>query len=141
MQEPKRKSRTGLIVGIVVGVVLFAVLLCCGGLWLGKRMFDDQVKAALQENPVVTEHIGTIQEAEMDLEGTGNAEGEDAFVFRLRGSKGSGVVTAEIVTVDGDTEEVVSGTLRMDDGATYDLVPEEVTEDVSEPEEDAEDGR
>ena len=38
---------------------------------------------------------------------------------------GRGTVTAECITIDADTEEVASGTLKMDSGETYELVPDE----------------
>ena len=128
--EPTKKSRTGLFaflgcggcavlgaVGVVVAVyVLFA---------LGMGIFTDQVKADLSDNPVILEHIGLIEDLEVDLVGSFSAEGDDEFVFDIAGPKGRGVVKAVCITRDADTEEVVSGTLRVGSGEVFDLFPPE----------------
>ncbi len=48
----------------------------------------------------------------------------DVFVFEVKGAKGEGIVTAEFVTIDVDTEAVTSGEIKLPSGETYDLFPE-----------------
>ena len=121
---------------VVVGVVVLVIVVSVGsfGLW-GWNMFVEQTREALDANPVIAEHIGEIEEIEVDLEATGLAPGDDVFVFTITGSKGSGSVTAEMVTVDEDTEEIASGKLRLPDGQEIDLL--EGAEPVAEPGGDA----
>ena len=90
----------------------------------GMGIFADQVKTDLKENPVIIAHLGMIEDLEIDIMGSLAAPGSEEFVFRARGTKGRGEITAVCVTRDPETEEVVSGTLQMSDGEVYDLFPE-----------------
>ncbi len=126
--EPGRSSKKGLygLLGcggcavLGIAVVVFGSFLL---VWFGLGIFVDQVKTDLKENPVIVEHLGMIEDLEVDIMGSLAAPGEEEYVFRARGSKGQGEITAECVTRDADTEEVVSGTLQMSDGEIYDLFP------------------
>jgi hypothetical protein len=107
---------------LIVGFILLS-LVGIGGLgFRGWDLFTDQAKEALDKNSVILQHVGEIDRIEMDVTATGDAEGEDVFVFRVAGSKGTGVVTVEFVTVDVYTEEICFGTLRLSSGETYELL-------------------
>ena len=84
----------------------------------GWSLFSDQARAALQRDPVITEHIGTIAEMSVNFTATGEAEGSDEFVWDLEGDKGSGRVVAQLVT-DNDGEALAGGTLTMADGRSF----------------------
>ncbi|MHC4933390.1 MAG: Coa1/Tim21 domain-containing protein, partial [Planctomycetota bacterium] len=75
-------------------------------------------------NPVILEHIGRIESIEFDFMATGAAQGDDTLVFNLKGTKGEGVLTAEVITIDDEHEEVRSGFLRLPSGERVDLFPE-----------------
>ncbi len=129
---PRRKrTSTGCIVVVVVGVFLVLMTVCCGGVGLvsyfGLTLITDEVEGDLRDNPVIAEHIGSIQSFEMDWGGSFvEEEDDDTFVFRIRGSKASGIVTVVCEdTGNAEIAEVVSGTLQVDSGETYDLFPEE----------------
>lgn len=109
------------VILILAGCGFLIVAGCCGFAFWGWGLFTDQAKDALNANPVIQEHIGNIESIETDFTATGNAEGDDVFVFRIKGPKGSGVVTAEFISTGADSEEVRSGTLELDSGETYDL--------------------
>ena len=97
---------------IVLGVVV--LLVAVGAVaWLGLDLIAEQVKADIEDNPVIVEHIGRIESIELDLLASGDTPGDDTFVFELKGTKGNGVLTVEVVTVDDEHEEVRSGTLRL----------------------------
>ncbi len=121
------KANVPLIVGIVVGVVLL-LLVCGGGIYFifysGMGMLQQQVRADLEGNPVIAENIGPIATFEVDFGASMKVEGGDVFVFNVSGPKGTGVVVAECLTIDADTEQVVSGTLEMPTGEIYDLFPD-----------------
>ncbi len=110
---------------IIVAIITLIVLALVGfGFW-GWGLFAGQAKEALNNNAVILQHIGEIDRIETDFEATGEAPGDEVFVFKVEGSKGSGVVTAEFITVDADTERVESGTLQLASGEIYDLLEEE----------------
>lgn len=122
-----RRGGARAIVLILIGAVGTLVLVCCGGgalvLHLGMGEFAHQVQADLTDNPVIVEHIGEIESFTIKYGASFLEEGEDVFVFRIRGTKGAGTVTAECVSVSDDEEDVVSGTLELAGGETFDLFP------------------
>ncbi len=102
---------------------------------LGLDVFADAVETDLRNNPVIVEHIGRIEELEVDLKTSFSTEGPDDFVFRARGTKGSGLIHATCVTNDEGVEEVVAGTIQLENGETLDLFPEAPPEIPSDPDE------
>jgi hypothetical protein len=109
--------------GCAVVVVLATIFGGWALLRFGLGVFSGEVESELRSNPVITEHIGLIQEFEIDVGASFAAAGDEVFVFRVRGSKGSGLVTATCVTTDDGTENVVAGTLQLDSGETLNLFP------------------
>jgi len=142
--EGPRGDGTAKVLLILAALGGLAVVICCGvGAVMvyfvsdrfaefGEGMmgvineeFSSQVADELRDNPVMQERIGEIDQFEVDWDASMEAPGENEFVFHVRGSKGEGTVTADCITVSAEKEDVVSGTLEMDDGTTYDLFPEE----------------
>jgi hypothetical protein len=121
------------------GCAVIAVLVVIFGGWamvkLGLDVFAGAVTADLRDNPVIIEHIGRIEELEVELQASLSTEGQDDFVFRVRGTKGSGLINATCVTNDDGVEEVVAGTIQLDSGETLDLFPDVPPEPPPEPEE------
>lgn len=119
-----RKSDQKLIGCLAIAVV--ALVTVVGGvaalLFWGWGMYVDQVKSELNGNPVIQEHIGTIEDLSVNLVASSELDDENTFVFDVKGDKGEGVVTAELVSIDADTEELRSGTLELTTGETYDLL-------------------
>ena len=128
--QRRKRTSMGCIIVIIVGLFIVLVTLCCGGLGLlayfGFGMMTDEVESDLRDNPVIAEQIGSIQSFEMHWGGSFvEEEDEDTYVFSIRGSKASGIVTVLCDTDSAEIAEVVSGTLQVDSGETYDLFPEE----------------
>lgn len=125
---PRRSSATPWLLAFLLAGGLVA-LLCCGGaggvVYYGIDVFTDQVAANLRENPVIREHIGEIEDLDMNWLDSAEAEGDDEFVFHIRGTQGEGDVRLVSITRDTGAEDVVSGTLRMSSGEEYDLLPAE----------------
>lgn len=120
MIEEKRFKHWGKVAFLgIAWIVVSFVVSACGLL----DVFVDQVQADIEGNPVILRHIGTIDSMEIDWSATGEEPGEDVFVFRIKGSKGQGLLTAECVTVDADHEDVVAGKLELSSGETYNLFP------------------
>ncbi|MHC4959907.1 MAG: hypothetical protein ACYTGN_16200 [Planctomycetota bacterium] len=105
----------GLVIAIVVGVVAL-------GSW-GLDVIAEQVKLDIQDHPLILEHIGSIETIELDFTASAAQDDENAFVFNLKGSKGNGLLIAELETTDADTEKVVAATLRVASGKVIDLFP------------------
>ena len=109
------------------GCAVVAILGATIGGWivlsLGLAVFAGEVEADLRDNPVIIEHLGRIEEFEVDLGKSIVTAGEEDYVFRARGTKGSGLITATCVTNDSDVEEVVAGTMQLESGETLDLFP------------------
>ena len=78
--------------------------------------------ADIEDNPAILEHVGTIESIELDFMATGNESGDDVLVFQIEGSKSDAVLVVETKTIDGDTEEVTWGRLRMPTGEAHDLI-------------------
>lgn len=122
--NPWKKS---LLIGCGGCALILALAAVFGG-WIVMRfgfgVFADEVEADLRSNPVVREHLGRIEQFELDLSASIAAEGEEDFVFRVSGTRGSGLIVATCVTNESGVEEVVSGTIQLESGETVDLFPE-----------------
>jgi hypothetical protein len=116
-----------LVIGCSGCAVVFILAMVFGG-WalmkLGLGVFSDEVESELRSNPVIIEHVGRIEEVELDLSASVAEEGSEDFIFRVSGTKGSGLVTATCVTNADGMEEVVAGTIQLESGETLDLFPE-----------------
>ncbi len=129
------KKRRYLMMGCG-GCAIVAVLAMILGGWamfrFGFNVFASEVEADLRDNPVIVEHLGRIEEFEVDISASITTEGADDFVFRARGTKGAGLIRATCVTNYDGVEEVTAGTIQLDSGETHDLFPEkEVVVDES----------
>lgn len=109
------------VCGGVVALCLLLALLVGGLVALGWGEFRQQAQEALEREPAVREHLGTIEEIELDFLATGNAPGRDEFVFRVQGERGKGVVQAVFVSLGAEAEHVTEGRLCLDDGDCHAL--------------------
>ena len=111
------------------GCAVVVILAMVFGGWalmkLGLGVFSDEVESELRSNPVIIEHVGRIEEFELDLSASVAEEGSEDFIFRVSGTKGSGLVTATCVTNADGMEEVAAGTIQLESGESLDLFPEE----------------
>ncbi|NIL97029.1 MAG: hypothetical protein GTO62_07805 [Planctomycetales bacterium] len=129
---PRQRLGKGWIIGLsAVGAVVvtgFVLVVVAGFLLVrsGLQLVTDQVREDIQANPVILEQIGTIEEIELQIMASNLHPGDDVFVFKLTGSKDAGKLTAKVVTVDADTEQVNWGKLRVkSSGETWDLFPDQ----------------
>jgi hypothetical protein len=76
----------------------------------------------IEGNPVILEHIGVIVNMEIDFTGSVAEPRDDVFEFKIEGSKSGAVLVAEIITIDGEHEEVTWGRLTMPTGKKHDLI-------------------
>ncbi len=113
-----------------------AAALCLGlGVWGGKKLMNvaaEMIAEQVRDNPVILQHIGNIEKAELDLGATGATGGDETLVLRLTGTKGNGRLTAETQDDGQGNLEVVAGKLRLDDGQT--VVDLNIGGEPSEPE-------
>lgn len=133
----KPRPRFGLpgwLIALIAGCLLLILLFAGGVAWFigtGWHLFAGQAQTALQAQPAVQQHIGTIREMSVDLIATGEAPGGEEFVFRLEGDRGSGRVQATFVSLGAEQEIITEGELTLADGQRYEL------EDQSASDEDA----
>lgn len=124
----KKSSSAAWLIAIFVGLGGIFVLLCCGGavgfVWFGLNVIAEDIKAQLRDNPVVVEHLGQLQELEVDFTASSAIADNGTFVYRAIGSKGAGELTVKSITGPDGSEDIVSGVLRLPDGQTFDLFPD-----------------
>jgi hypothetical protein len=117
---PQRSSGCGWVVAILVGGMVLLLLAMAALATFGWSLFAKDAQAALQADPAIVEHIGTIRDMSVDITATGEASGSNEFVWDLEGDKGKGRVLAQLVTGD-DGERLESGTLTLPDGREFPL--------------------
>lgn len=116
------------LVAAALGAVAIGILFVSGAFFVGKMGLDlmaEQVRTEVQDNPVILEHVGEIEEIETDLGASANEAGANVFVFDVVGSMGSGRLTVNTVTVSAEREEVNWGRLRLESGEEHDLFPDQ----------------
>jgi hypothetical protein len=125
--EPKRSKKGAFFALGCGGCAVITFITIIGGGWFfvqfGMAVLADQVQAELQDNPVVIEHLGRIENFEMEMMKSMSTSIEDEYIFRAEGTKDSGVITAICITLDSETEDVTSGTLQVSSGEIFDLFP------------------
>jgi hypothetical protein len=103
------------------------MLLCCGGgigvMTFGLQVMSSEVKDQIRDNPKFREHIGEVQEFEMDWAASFGDEGEDTYRYRVRGTKGSGELTVKQRTGPDSNEVIDEAELRLADGTKVQVVP------------------
>jgi hypothetical protein len=113
--------------GCITGAIVTVVVLVVGGIWWGVGMYLGQAQTAVENNPVVIEHIGVIQDFDLDLTATGELP-DDIFEFDIKGSKANGTVQLATEGDGPDSERIVQGKLILDSGEEFDLMDVEIKE-------------
>ncbi len=136
-QAPPKNSNKKWLVGCGI-VGLLGMLICCGGVayfaYKGPQMLTDAVNAAmagelqaqLSTDATVQDQLGEIESLEFDFAETQQSAaqsggGEPKLAFRVKGSKGEGVVLVVPDQSSGGSPKMKSGTLVMSDGTEYPL--------------------
>ena len=124
--EKEGKSR-----GCIIAVIVTLVLVVGGGLGgcfvlyqFGMNILGEQVVADIEDNPVILEHLGTIEEIDIDLTATAAESDDDVLVFEVTGTKGEGRLVVQTWSTD-DAEEVQWGMLRLPSGEKIPLFPDQ----------------
>ena len=132
MQDPSRSKPfpwNKIVIFGCSGCAVVVILVMVFGGWalmkLGLGVFSDEVESELRSNPVIIEHVGRIEEFDLDLSASVAEEGSEDFIFRVSGTKGSGLVNATCVTNADGMEKVVAGTIQLESGESLDLFPED----------------
>ena len=118
---PRQRNVLLWVVLALAGVVLALVLASVAFVAWGTALFIEQAQAAMQQQPEVVEHIGTIQSLDLDKKATRLEAGTDVYVFDLVGDKGAGRLTVEVITVDSNTEALGHGELELSSGRVIEL--------------------
>ncbi len=148
-----KSNKTCLIVSVILGAIFLLVLCCAGGIYwsfkFGTGVLGEALETELAGNPVIEEHIGTIENIEFDIMGTGQHQqatgNDDYLVFKITGSKGSGKIVIEAnQNQPGNTQpfNLDSAELQLPSGETIPLSGESSLEESLNmtPEEDLPEG-
>lgn len=82
---------------------------------LNEPEIDEEMAAAIEDDPAIKEQIGRVTKCQMDL-GESIKEDDGVYVYNIVGDKGKGTITA---TFDDD-QELISAKLNKD-GQTFEL--------------------
>ena len=120
-----------ILLGILGGGGVAACACCFGGGYFAMGFSATIIAKSVEDNPVIEEHIGTIDSANFNFVKTGEL-GEEApqgklkpIALDVKGSKGSGTIEGYFNQTNNNIE---SGTLTTADGQTFDLFPAEAHE-------------
>ena len=126
-RRPRGRRGCGVGAALAAGAVLG--LLCCGGgtglFFLGMGALEGEILDDLAGNPVLNERLGGLTDVETRFVDSARVDGEETFVFTLTGPDGAGRATLDTYETDDGVTHVKAGTLRLPDGAEYDLFPEQ----------------
>lgn len=99
------------------------VVVCCGGaVYFGLNMLSAEIELELRDNPRLREHVGEVQEFQMNLTRSLATADDDVYLYSVRGTKGSGELTVKHITGDDGNEIILEASLRLTDGTTVDLL-------------------
>ena len=125
--QPAPRRSVWLWLAILAGFVLVGTLVCCGGgfaiINFGFGVITVEIEDQLRDNEKLREHIGEINEFEMDWRRSLADDEDDTFTYRVKGDKGNGTVVVKHITNDAGDEEIVSARLRTESGQTIEIVP------------------
>ena len=123
---PQKKSNVWLwVLGIIGVLAVGGAVFCCGGGYFAYRagtgMMADIFKEQLVGNPVIEEHIGTIESMSMNLGATTeNAENSPGSIaFDIGGSKGSGTILIQQQQGADGQPGIGSAELILEDGSRH----------------------
>ena len=117
------------VLGTIGILVVLAALVCCGGGYFAWQFGSEALAKAmieeLQGNPVIEEHIGEIERAEMNLQATAEEQENvpNSLTFDIEGPKGEGRL---VVRQDPGAEKpsVSSAVLVLPDGTRHQVLGE-----------------
>jgi hypothetical protein len=112
---------------VLLGLGGVAGVCCCGGgigvVMFGMNIVTAEVADKLRDNPKFREHIGELQEMNVDYIASAAKDDDETFVYNVKGDKGSGVLTVKQVTDDDFNETIEEASLRLPDGKQVQIVP------------------
>ena len=116
------------VIAIVIGLCVaggLCLLVCCGGVvHFGFGVTAEQVRHKLEADPRFVQHVGQVQEFNVDYLGSFSNEEDDVFIYNVKGSKWSGRVTVKHETDDEGDEQIVWARFTLASGEKVELKPE-----------------
>ena len=108
------KSRSSITTLIVIVVAVF-VGIYVGCFTTAPRAASERVLHEIENNPLILEHLGSIEEIDLDVTATSSEPNDDMLVFELTGARSIGRLIVQ-VGIDGDGEGIRWGLLRLPNG-------------------------
>jgi len=123
----------GWILAIVGVLGVLGLLVCCGGGYalmnVGFDMMGAQATTAIRSNPTANDKIGEVKSCKVDFpasaahpENQKKDNQRQILVFNVEGTKGSGILTGELVNQPGQ-QELKPRELRMSTGEIITFAP------------------
>ena len=78
----------------------------------------------IEDNPVILEHLGTIEEIDLDFSASMAESNDDMLVFEVKGTLGEGRLVVQTLSTD-TSEEVQWGMLQLQSGEKIPLFPDQ----------------
>jgi hypothetical protein len=111
-----------------IGGVLF---LACGGccvaaVFFGSDLEEQELRARLEGNPVIAEHIGQIVSLETNMAKSFNEDDMNLFYYHIVGTVGEGelvVMQESGLHLDEDVTPIEWAKLRLASGEEFDVLP------------------
>lgn len=121
--QPEQGKRSGcgcvlMVLGILALVGFLVCAGCAGFLYFGAKQGFQQLEAEMGKNAVIQEHIGDVQETEIDWSALMKEGGQGSFRMKIKGTKGEGTVVMKqepgqpepefvLETADGESIPIV----------------------------------
>lgn len=133
---PTAPKKSNTLLYVLGGIAAFVIIGCCGcgGLmWWGGtaalQVAANQVKPQLAADPVIQEHVGNLQTAEISVQAYISEAGKNPrhqqagrdIAIKVKGDKGSGLVVCKIDQSNPGQPRVVNGELVLPSGESYPL--------------------
>ena len=113
------------VLGGCGGALMLLTLVMCGGgiavAMFGLNLVEEELKVQLSEHPQVQQHLGELEEFNMNLTKSGAIDDGDTFIYDATGSKGSAEFTIVSSTSFDGPEEIESASMRLPDGKVIEL--------------------
>ena len=123
-----RRAKRGCCILAIVATGFMAVLFCVGCVLIlvfAMQMVTAETEDQLSENPILIEHIGNVESFELDWARSFSHDEDDTFIYDVKGTEGVGRVTVRQITNDDGDEEILDAELRLPNGETFDLMPDD----------------
>jgi len=96
------------VLGIFGALTLLLLVICCGLGFFGFRTFQNEfsrgVTDQVRNSPEIVQHIGEIEQVELNFSGMSNPDEAGMMVLNVRGTKGTGKLSVNPTLIESDPQ-------------------------------------